>query len=688
MRLNETVRRDPMWARLDDQWKPIPKRPGYVIAALACSGIVILLPVLYFTLIAALGYGIYWHLTTNVPSFDRVSGRAVVGLGMVYVTPALIGLGLIIFMLKPLLAPEGPEGRPTKLEQYEELDLHSFVENVCAVIGAPAPKEIHIDCDINASAGFRNGIWSIFSRGDVVLTIGLPLVAAMTKRQFAGILAHEFGHFAQGTGMRLTYLTRVIVFWLVRVAYQRDGWDAALDTIARNPDSGAWAIGAWVLKLCVWVSRIVLIAIAWIAQLLCSFMLRQMERDADRYETQLCGADAFVGVCHGVNELADAMPRAMEESSRLFRKKDILPDNFPVYVADFRKRLTPEAKDAIRTRIEKSRTGFFSTHPSDRERIAAARQRNEPGLYLDESPASNLFGDFEAASKKATLSHWQGVVGGPGMAGAELVPTAPLLRAGAGFESRASGLARYFGFEPPSWRPVFAALRGVPETPDIKIAVQRHRAARTKQKPLAEAAATHSAAYRAASEKIIVWEQVRTAFDAGFKPDFKALDLRPTTRAGVSTAIDRLVDDSHRAADVIDEAIDAAMDRLSAALCLLGARGADKLVPGAEAKRTRANELLAAMATMREMFPLAKQVRSLNSQAVFVIACVKSESMIDRAKKALRPLSDQIRDLLDDARRIGGGTRDPLSQNTMGDHSAEANLGETLVGATPAHRDL
>ncbi len=33
---------------------------------------------------------------------------------------------------------------------------------------------------------------------DLVLTIGLPLVAGLSAKEFAGILAHEFGHFTQG----------------------------------------------------------------------------------------------------------------------------------------------------------------------------------------------------------------------------------------------------------------------------------------------------------------------------------------------------------------------------------------------------------------------------------------------------------------------------------------------------------
>ncbi len=54
--------------------------------------------------------------------------------------------------------------------------------------------------DVNASAGLRRGLLSLFSH-DLVLTIGLPLVQGLSLREFTAVLAHEFGHFRQGGGM-------------------------------------------------------------------------------------------------------------------------------------------------------------------------------------------------------------------------------------------------------------------------------------------------------------------------------------------------------------------------------------------------------------------------------------------------------------------------------------------------------
>lgn len=57
----------------------------------------------------------------------------------------------------------------------------------------------------------------------------------------------------------------------------------------------------------------------------------------------------------------------------------------------------------------------------------------------------------------------------------------------------------------------------------------------------------------------------RLVMDAKLRVDFKALHIDSTTRAGVSLKIEQLTNDSAAAADIIDDAGDLAMHRLSLA---------------------------------------------------------------------------------------------------------------------------
>ena len=148
----------------------------------------------------------------------------------------MIGGIVTFFLFKPLLSrrPRPPE--PMQLQRQDAEILFRFVEHVCAMIGAPPPKRIDVDLQVNASASLRRG-WRSLVSNDLTLTIGLPLVAGLTARQFAGVLAHEFGHFTQKAGMRVYFLIGHVRFWFARVAHDRDRWDVWLDT---NLKTSGW----------------------------------------------------------------------------------------------------------------------------------------------------------------------------------------------------------------------------------------------------------------------------------------------------------------------------------------------------------------------------------------------------------------------------------------------------------------
>ena len=87
------------------------------------------------------------------------------------------------------------------LNPYKEEVLFDFIHKLRGFVRAPMPRRIEIDCGVKASSTLDIGVISFFEE-DLVLKFGLPLVAGLTARQFAGLLAHELGHFSQVTGRR------------------------------------------------------------------------------------------------------------------------------------------------------------------------------------------------------------------------------------------------------------------------------------------------------------------------------------------------------------------------------------------------------------------------------------------------------------------------------------------------------
>jgi Zn-dependent protease with chaperone function len=199
---------------------------------------------------------------------------------------------LVFFMVKPLFARRAPRAQPLAMNPALEPTLYAFIARICDLVGAPMPRRIDLVCDLNAAAGFRRGAVSLLGN-DLVLTIGLPLVSGLSLQQFAGIIAHEFGHFAQGFGMRLSYIIRRINGWFVRLVYERDAWDLWLEELGMEGQDAGTLIVVNFARLGVGASRLVLKLLMLLAHAVSCFLLRQMEYDADSYAIKVAGSGAM-----------------------------------------------------------------------------------------------------------------------------------------------------------------------------------------------------------------------------------------------------------------------------------------------------------------------------------------------------------------------------------------------------------
>lgn len=369
-------------------------KAGLVVVAL----LMVLLPAVYVGLVGAAGWFVYDHAVSHAKWMTERGGW------FIYLGPLVVGGVLVVFMIKPLFArpPKRPE--PFSLDPAAEPLLFAFIERICAQVRAPRPRRVDLDCEINASASFRRGLLSVLG-DDLVLTIGLPLVAGMSQRQLAGVLAHEFGHFAQGGGMRLTYIIRTVNGWFARVVYERDAWDMYLAEFSRKIDVRVGII-LYAARACVWCTRKILWALMMVGHLFSCFMLRQMEFDADTYEAKLAGSDTFAATAKRLQELGLAGQIAWHHLRQSYQTQR-LPDNLPLFIA----RKTAEIPADVRTALDKaqaeSKTGWFDTHPCDTERVQRALALAQPGVFRREAPATELFQDFSAVARQATIHRYR-----------------------------------------------------------------------------------------------------------------------------------------------------------------------------------------------------------------------------------------------------------------------------------------
>jgi Zn-dependent protease with chaperone function len=397
---------------LADQRLPKPRTSfTYMVGLLLITLLCVAVPAVYLGFTGAITYGWFWYLTHIHHHLPRYWQLIV----FIYTVPVLGGAMLVLFLLRPLFAA-GPRAReaPT-LDPEKEAGFVSGVHALCRAIGVSPPAEIRLSWDANASVRFRSGL-SVFT-GEKVLTIGLSLISGLSARQFVGVLAHEFGHFAQRFGMRCSFLVNSVNRWLEHCAYGEDAWSTRL----RDWTDDAAEKEGWFSSLVGLSSLVALVAIALTRRLmallfhvslgLSRYMSRQMEFDADRYEALLAGSDAFRGTASSLRALNHAFEEVNSANIEAWQEQRLLR-NLPEAVA-------AHAREFDATRLAKieheihghTATRYWDSHPPDVERIDNAEKRRAPGIYLDEAPAALLFKDFAGWSQRATRQFYaeQGV---------------------------------------------------------------------------------------------------------------------------------------------------------------------------------------------------------------------------------------------------------------------------------------
>ncbi|HEU4643360.1 MAG TPA: M48 family metallopeptidase [Gemmatimonadaceae bacterium] len=130
--------------------------------------------------------------------------------------------GLVIKAVLPLLALLGalgralwvtvppPEGR--ELRRHEVPELFTEIDAVRRAARAPAPHRVIVTDELNASVSQVPRL-GIFGWHRNYLSVGLPLLAALTPEQFQSVLAHEFGHLSRAHARFANWIYRVRGAW-------------------------------------------------------------------------------------------------------------------------------------------------------------------------------------------------------------------------------------------------------------------------------------------------------------------------------------------------------------------------------------------------------------------------------------------------------------------------------------------
>ncbi|TWU02141.1 M48 family metallopeptidase [Stieleria varia] len=334
-------------------------------------------------------------------------------LGMLFVAACFLVLAswlpvfnMFIAVIRLMLHGAGGDEQSMTLTRENQPVMYEFVDQICDKVGAPKPSRINLDCEFNASASLRRG-WMSFGKPDLVLTLGVPLIAVQSTQQLAVDIAHEFGHFRQGREMKASYLIRSLTGWFMHSAYVgmvRAEINSYL--IANSEHSNNFLLG--IMYVIGWVGRRMMWYFGLAGHAVAGSLSREMEYDADRHAIHLAGTRAFIESSANFERYGAAYQITIENLKQLFHA-GVLVDNIPRFMLHIGRTLPATTIQQIAAETEQRKQELHDTHPPTRERNAAAAQLNQNGIVTINRPASDLIHHWQQLCKDITLDFYSRV---------------------------------------------------------------------------------------------------------------------------------------------------------------------------------------------------------------------------------------------------------------------------------------
>lgn len=378
---------------------------SYQLRAFLAILAIILFFVLYAAMVVALGYLAYYAVIYDMGHVNKLTIILKVG--------AIAGaVMLFIFTLKFIFKLKNHkfENR-IKLDKNEHPELWAFIHKICEETGAPKPKSIYVDPDVNAYVAYSNMWLSLFLPVRKELTIGMGLTDCLTLSEFKAVISHEFGHFAQRSMKIGSYIisANTIIHDMI---FERDKWDDILDQW-RASDLRLSA-AAWVITPIIWIIRQMLNLFYQFLNIMYSSLSREMEFNADKVAVSTSGSDAIISALWKLDEGSNNWNSTLNHAYLASQKK-IFVKNLYVHNALAIDRGSEKQEELLAQLPEDHRGGkhyfsvsevskvnMYASHPPNDKREDSAKVPYVECNADDRSPWL-LFGNKESLQEEMTL---------------------------------------------------------------------------------------------------------------------------------------------------------------------------------------------------------------------------------------------------------------------------------------------
>lgn len=576
--------------------------PFYLAGLFVVAVAMIMLPVIYVGLIIGVGYAMYFHATHSVGIFDSGPGggrwRA-----LVYIAPFIIGVVLIAFMIKPLFARNRRDAMGMVIDANNEPLLPAYIEKLCRSMHAPVPRELRVDCAVNAAAALKHGIFG----GSLTLVIGLPLVTHLSLRELTSVLAHEFGHFSQRVGMRVSYVIKSVNAWFSRVVYERDSWDDKLLELSESSE-GYVGIVVLMVRFMVWLTRRVLWVLMMLGHMISCFMSRQMEYAADRCAGLVAGSEAAGGALSKLLRLSVAEQLAYAQLREFWRERRLV-DDLPVLITGKVREVPEKLLEELAETGPRAGARAFSTHPPTQERVRRIGKLEAQGIIHRDGPARLLIRNFDAIARAATLVHYREMID-RNITTKNLISGKRMLQEQAEANRETKAVAAYFGHDIYTCRPVLFDQPHIPSVKDPKETVKRLKDTHGK---IGRAVCKIAQVYRnydEAEDGLVAAAQASALIRAKVRIEPKEFKIKESTLEAVDVARKRCESLKRKEGEVLLTYEKVLRLRMTLALELLSVPEIAKRIRDADRLFREAKRVVSVLARLRDFFSRFGQFRT------------------------------------------------------------------------------
>ncbi|MEZ0225018.1 MAG: M48 family metallopeptidase [Alphaproteobacteria bacterium] len=294
----------------------------------------------------------------------------------------MVPVGFALKLGSSLLRPRGGDNG-VRLEAKDAPALFAMLYRICDKAKGPPFERIFITGIMNASVSRATGKLGFFGFGPVTLSLGLPLMQALSPEQLEAVVSHEYGHVAAKDN--------AFGQWVYRI---RNSW---LFLGERLKTEQLW----YVLRL----NRFYQWFLGFFSPY--SFMLsRQCEYEADAFAARIVGNRKVAEALLAVDIYAERM--RVDFWEKIWNKAKVAPEPqetpYLALASFFRQ---PRDVKGMLADIEKEETGFDSTHPATVERVRALGTGVAAPPLLSGSAAAQLLGPLEGHLCIAFDRNWQ-----------------------------------------------------------------------------------------------------------------------------------------------------------------------------------------------------------------------------------------------------------------------------------------